>query len=127
MEPLNDETAPESPAEPAVETAEPSAPGKRGDRIVVSLTAIALAITVLAAITELSGRASPQVQVALEQATTFPITLQEIRDANLSMKEALYWEAQGDGTVKCGLCPFNCTIAEGERGVCKVRANIDGR
>ncbi len=29
--------------------------------------------------------------------------------------------------VQCLLCPFKCVLDEGERGVCRVRANIDGK
>ncbi|MFZ2960184.1 MAG: AmmeMemoRadiSam system radical SAM enzyme [Candidatus Ozemobacteraceae bacterium] len=41
-------------------------------------------------------------------------------------KEAYLYEKNGDGTVKCFLCPRKCTIAEGKVGFCKVRRNLDG-
>ena len=42
------------------------------------------------------------------------------------MKEAMHWTAQDGKKVKCGLCPHNCTIADGKRGICGVRQNNDG-
>ena len=41
--------------------------------------------------------------------------------------EAMYYEKLSDNTVKCHLCPHNCTIKEGNRGICNARKNIDGR
>jgi pyruvate formate lyase activating enzyme len=42
------------------------------------------------------------------------------------MKEALYYEKLEGGKVHCRLCPHDCVIADGKRGICKVRINIDG-
>lgn len=42
------------------------------------------------------------------------------------MKEALYYEKIGDGSVQCRLCPHNCRIAPGRRGICRGRVNHDG-
>jgi pyruvate formate lyase activating enzyme len=42
------------------------------------------------------------------------------------MKEALYYERQEDGKVHCLLCPQDCVIANGKRGFCQVRINVDG-
>jgi pyruvate formate lyase activating enzyme len=42
------------------------------------------------------------------------------------MKEAMYYEKNGDGTVHCFLCPHHCRIAPGRTGTCRVRKNIDG-
>ena len=46
-------------------------------------------------------------------------------------KEASFWRplaGDKDGKrVECGLCSFRCKIAEGKRGICGVRENIDGR
>jgi len=41
--------------------------------------------------------------------------------------EAMYYEKGKDNTVKCHLCPHNCTIKEGKVGICKVRKNIEGK
>jgi len=43
------------------------------------------------------------------------------------MKEALHYTALDGGKVRCGLCPHNCTIADGKRGICGVRQNNKGR
>ncbi|BAT71480.1 pyruvate formate lyase activating enzyme [Thermosulfidibacter takaii ABI70S6] len=40
---------------------------------------------------------------------------------------AKYWEALENKKVKCLLCPRGCIIAEGKRGFCRVRGNIDGK
>jgi len=42
------------------------------------------------------------------------------------LKEARYWEKLPDGRVHCKLCPHNCHIAEGKRGLCRVRKNEGG-
>ncbi len=42
------------------------------------------------------------------------------------MKEALYYQKNPDGSVKCLLCPHECTIKENMRGICGVRENING-
>lgn len=42
------------------------------------------------------------------------------------MKEALYYERLGERRVACRLCPHACMIAEGERGICRVRENREG-
>ncbi|MBW7997010.1 MAG: AmmeMemoRadiSam system radical SAM enzyme [Candidatus Glassbacteria bacterium] len=43
------------------------------------------------------------------------------------MREAGYYQALDGGGVECGLCPHRCRIAPGERGVCRVRENRDGK
>lgn len=42
-------------------------------------------------------------------------------------KEARFYEKTEGGAVNCNLCPWNCRISEGERGVCEVRENNDGK
>lgn len=42
------------------------------------------------------------------------------------LKEAKYWEKLPDGRVHCWLCPHNCHIADGKRGLCRVRKNEGG-
>lgn len=41
------------------------------------------------------------------------------------MHEALLWKPDGE-RVRCLLCPHECRISEGHRGVCGVRENRDG-
>ena len=42
-------------------------------------------------------------------------------------KEARFWESMSDGKVQCNLCPHNCKINIGKRGICRVRKNEDGK
>lgn len=39
------------------------------------------------------------------------------------MKEALYYEKPGKACVKCRLCPNECVIPDGARGLCGIRRN----
>jgi len=41
-------------------------------------------------------------------------------------KEAYNYVSLGEN-VRCGLCPNNCTIGPGGRGVCRARANVGGK
>ncbi|PTL33762.1 AmmeMemoRadiSam system radical SAM enzyme [Prevotella sp. oral taxon 376] len=42
------------------------------------------------------------------------------------MKECLYYHKYGDGRLRCTLCPHGCLLAEGERGRCGSRRNLEG-
>ncbi len=42
------------------------------------------------------------------------------------MKEALFYTAEADKSVRCGLCNHHCHIKPGKRGICGVRKNQDG-
>ncbi|MFW6387603.1 MAG: AmmeMemoRadiSam system radical SAM enzyme [Thermodesulfobacteriota bacterium] len=42
------------------------------------------------------------------------------------MREAMFWNVEKDGYVRCTLCPHLCRIAPGARGVCHVRENREG-
>ena len=42
------------------------------------------------------------------------------------MKEAAYYDKLDGGTVRCRLCPQECRINEGRRGICRVRTNHGG-
>ncbi|MGB9612607.1 MAG: AmmeMemoRadiSam system radical SAM enzyme [Candidatus Margulisiibacteriota bacterium] len=42
------------------------------------------------------------------------------------MKEALFYRKLEGGKVRCELCPHNCAIALGKRGICGVRENHQG-
>ncbi|WP_051321293.1 AmmeMemoRadiSam system radical SAM enzyme [Chrysiogenes arsenatis] len=39
---------------------------------------------------------------------------------------ARWWHAVADGSIQCDLCPHGCTLREGQRGACFVRANLQG-
>jgi pyruvate formate lyase activating enzyme len=41
-------------------------------------------------------------------------------------KEARFYEARADKTVKCVLCPNFCEIKDGKKGICLIRKNSDG-
>ena len=38
-----------------------------------------------------------------------------------------FWHALGDGRIQCDACPRACKLREGQRGLCFVRARLDGR
>jgi pyruvate formate lyase activating enzyme len=42
------------------------------------------------------------------------------------MKEASFYTLSGD-KISCSLCPHNCLIADGKRGICRVRKNEGGK
>ncbi|MFA5481309.1 MAG: AmmeMemoRadiSam system radical SAM enzyme [Bacilli bacterium] len=42
------------------------------------------------------------------------------------MKEALLYEKLADDAVRCHLCGHHCLIRPGNRGLCRVRSNING-
>jgi len=42
-------------------------------------------------------------------------------------KEALFWEKLDEKTVRCTLCPHNCVIRDGSRGLCRGRENRGGK
>ncbi len=41
--------------------------------------------------------------------------------------EASYYETLEDGKVRCLLCPNFCVIADGKRGICRIRYNREGK
>ncbi|MCF8225027.1 MAG: AmmeMemoRadiSam system radical SAM enzyme [Bacteroidales bacterium] len=43
------------------------------------------------------------------------------------MNEALYYRVSGNNIIECYLCPHNCRIREGKRGICGVRHHIKGK
>ena len=40
---------------------------------------------------------------------------------------ASYWQTLKDTTLQCLLCPRKCVLTPGQRGVCTVRINKDGK
>jgi pyruvate formate lyase activating enzyme len=50
--------------------------------------------------------------------------MQQLRED--TMKEAMFYEREGEGRVRCGLCRFRCLINDGARGICNVRENRGG-
>lgn len=43
------------------------------------------------------------------------------------MKEAILYKKLDNHRVLCGVCPHACTIDEGQRGLCQVRQNLEGK
>ncbi|RKY42756.1 MAG: AmmeMemoRadiSam system radical SAM enzyme [Candidatus Makaraimicrobium thalassicum] len=43
------------------------------------------------------------------------------------MREALFYEKIGDEAVRCLLCPNQCTLSNGQRGICRVREPLKGK
>jgi len=43
------------------------------------------------------------------------------------IKPARHWVPQEGGMVQCRLCPNECTLGRGDRGICRSRKNIDGK
>ena len=43
------------------------------------------------------------------------------------VKEALFYKRQYGEEIQCTLCPHNCVIKAGRRGVCRVRKNVEGK
>jgi len=43
-----------------------------------------------------------------------------------SVVSTSYWHGLDDGRIQCDLCPRECKLREGQRGLCYVRARIDG-
>ncbi len=74
-------------------------------------------------------------KIILKLAILFVIILCLSLGANLAqdksvtqgLKEALYWISQVDKTLQCNLCPRRCHLAEGQKGFCRARKNINGK
>ena len=43
------------------------------------------------------------------------------------LHDALLYDELGDGSVRCNLCAHRCVIKEGQRGICRVRENREGK
>ncbi len=52
------------------------------------------------------------------------VTLPTTND--VSDHEAMYYEKLDEKKIRCQLCPKECRVADGERGYCGVRENVDG-
>jgi pyruvate formate lyase activating enzyme len=54
------------------------------------------------------------------------ISLEKIKESDLSLHEAMYYKKLPGKKVKCLIDPLECVLAEFERGICRVKVNIDG-
>ncbi len=43
------------------------------------------------------------------------------------VQAARYWTLEGDGRIRCTLCPRDCRLGDGQAGFCYVRQNVGGR
>ncbi len=43
------------------------------------------------------------------------------------IREARYYERIEYNKVRCRLCPWNCVLSDGQKGICNVRKNIGGK
>lgn len=41
--------------------------------------------------------------------------------------DAKFWEPLGGNRIRCKLCPMQCVVPEGGRGICEVRENREGK
>ena len=48
------------------------------------------------------------------------------QEQTIAAHPARYWHRLDDGRVQCDLCPRNCRMREGQRGLCYVRGNEGG-
>jgi len=119
---------------------DPTRPGRIAAGVVCAgATALVLALAALAVREAASMPSAPvrsdaggQAELPLGGVRAFrpnvpPITLERLRDAGLSEREAMYYEKLPGREVQCTLCPKACLLAEGARGQCRVRANFGGR
>ena len=56
-----------------------------------------------------------------------PMTKEQARKANLSLRAAMFQKDAGEGQVECCLCPRHCLLDENRRGSCGARVNWGGK
>lgn len=64
---------------------------------------------------------------SLIAAELFAREFPKYNDVKPAPQEASFWEKLPGDFVKCALCPWRCTIAPGQRGLCRARENRNGR
>ena len=62
----------------------------------------------------------------MQESVTTPTVRREDLGLPGSVVSTRYWRLLDDGRVQCDLCPRECKLREGQRGLCYVRARIDG-
>jgi pyruvate formate lyase activating enzyme len=50
-----------------------------------------------------------------------------VKKGLIKTKLTQYFTPLGDGDVRCELCPRHCRVSKGNRGICRVRENRDGK
>ena len=61
----------------------------------------------------------------MQKSVTTPTVRREDLGLPGSVVSTEYWRLLDDGRVQCDLCPRECKLREGQRGLCYVRARID--
>lgn len=56
-----------------------------------------------------------------------PVRAQMPQKGLIKTKLSPYFTSLGEGDIQCKLCPKQCRVLKGERGVCRVRENRDGK
>ena len=56
-----------------------------------------------------------------------PVRAQMPQKGLIKTKLSPYFTSLGGGDIQCKLCPKQCRVRKGERGVCRVRKNRDGK
>ena len=64
---------------------------------------------------------SKQVKINFRCSATMKYKHIEIEDLNLSVVSTKYWHKLPTGKIQCDLCPRNCKLGEGQKGLCYVR------
>jgi pyruvate formate lyase activating enzyme len=59
--------------------------------------------------------------------TSRPARAAAIEKGYIGRKLSPYFTPLNDQIVRCTLCPHGCEVGPGERGICEVRANINGQ
>ncbi len=54
-----------------------------------------------------------------------PLPRREDLGAPGSVVSTRFWHLRDDGRIQCDLCPRECKLHEGQRGLCYIRARID--
>ncbi len=57
-------------------------------------------------------------------ATAIGLHAQQAKGLNLA--PALHWQKYDETRIQCQLCPRRCVLADGQKGFCRARKNIDG-
>lgn len=56
-----------------------------------------------------------------------PLTAAGLKKGAIGRKLSPYYTPLADMAIQCDLCPHECEVEEGERGICEVRENIGGK
>ena len=64
-------------------------------------------------------------RTTMQESVTTPTARREDLGLPGSVVSTTYWRLLDDGRVQCDLCPRECKLREGQRGLCYVRARID--